>query len=79
MRQDQVTAELYSRAVEESLRAAAKEHERLIIFSKESQHGREQAKQVRGPRVWMVEIHTSRGRGSRRHARGRGSRRHARS
>ncbi len=47
MRQEQVVAEVRSRAVEESLRATGKEHERLLITSKETQHAREQAKQVR--------------------------------
>ena len=48
MKQDQILADLQRRAVEDSLRATGKEYERLVVASKEAQHGREVAKQVRG-------------------------------
>ena len=47
MRQDQTQAELHSRMLEESLSAVGREQERLALSSKEVQHAREVAKQVR--------------------------------
>ncbi len=46
MRQDQLGAELRSRTVEEAMRAAVKEHDRLLISSKEAQHEKDAAVQV---------------------------------
>ncbi|GAX82796.1 hypothetical protein CEUSTIGMA_g10222.t1 [Chlamydomonas eustigma] len=45
MRQEQLSAELHNRAVQESLRAIIKEQERLVILEKEVQHSKDTATQ----------------------------------